>query len=294
MFGEGVSDSGELFGLASGQEAGKVVAPTLAKPQKTVSSRRKLDPAKRAARFNELFEFVSCRIGLKPVARTPEQVRNSAWGHLFDLATTRAQLGRVVEMFSRWRDSRREFNEQTVKNFISEWFGSDTAMGCIQQNTQGRCDELACSDLALDVFANHSKYGFPLASIAVARQLMHSLHLKHPLASSVTLMALYPAYNLPPVSTDLVSSTMLATACLNHESKQSKVLVDVLIPSVKRLLQDAPPIPPSKPIRYSEDREPVWLARTLAKIEEALKQQSQDFQWLHEWRERSGHLVPTL
>lgn len=104
-------------------------------------------------------------------------------------------------------------------------------------------------------------------------------------------MALYPAYNLPPVSADLVSSTLFTTACLNQESKQSKVLVDILIPSVKRLLQNAPPIPLSKSIRHSEDREPVWLARTLAKIEEALKRQGQEYGWLHEWRERSGHLL---
>ena len=144
----------------------------------------------------------------------------------------------------------------------------------------------------MDVFSNHSKYGFPLASVAVARQLMHSLHLKHPLASSVTLMALYPAYNLPPISTDLVSSTMLTTACLSQESKQSKVLIDALLPSIKRLLKSTPPTPPSKPICHSEDREQFWLARTLAKIEEALEKQGRDHQWLHEWRERSGHLAP--
>jgi len=144
----------------------------------------------------------------------------------------------------------------------------------------------------LDVFSNHSKYGFPLASLAAARQLMHSLHLKHPLASSVTLMALYPAYNLPAISTDLVSSTMLATACLSQESKQSKVLTEVLLPSIKRLLKKTPPIPPSKPIRHSGDREQFWLARTLGKIEEALQKQGRDYGWLHEWRERSGHLAP--
>lgn len=105
-------------------------------------------------------------------------------------------------------------------------------------------------------------------------------------------MALYPAYNLPPISTDLVSSTMLATACLAQESKQSKVLTDALLPSIKRLLKTTPPIPPSKPVRYSEDREPFWLARTLAKIEEALREQGRDHRWLHEWRERSGHLAP--
>jgi len=117
LFGEGSSDSGELFGSTPNQRAPKAVTPTL---QNTVSSRRRLDPAERTTRFNELFEFVSSRIGRKPVAKTPEQVRNSAWGHLFDLATTRAQLERVAELFPQWRDSRREFNEQTVKGFISE------------------------------------------------------------------------------------------------------------------------------------------------------------------------------
>ena len=121
---------------------------------------------------------------------------------------------------------------------------------------------------------------------------MHSLHVKHPLASSVTLMALYPAYNLPPISTDLVSSAMLTTACISQESKQSQVLIDALLPSIKRLLKNTPPIPPSKPIRHDEDREQFWLARTLAKIEKALEKQGRDHQWLHEWRERSGHLAP--
>lgn len=121
---------------------------------------------------------------------------------------------------------------------------------------------------------------------------MHSLHLKYPLASSVTLMALYPAYNLPAISTDLVSSTMLVTACLSQESKQSRILADALLPSVQGLLKKTPPIPPSKPVRYGEDREPFWLAGTLTKIEEALQKQGRDYKWLHEWRERSGHLAP--
>ena len=129
MFGEGAPDSGDLFDLATSQEASNVSTPLSANLKNTVTSRRKLNPAKRAGRFDDLFQFVSGRIGLKPTAKTPEQVRNSAWGHLFDLATTRAQLERVTEIFPRWRDSRREFNEQTVKNFISEWFGSDAKGG---------------------------------------------------------------------------------------------------------------------------------------------------------------------
>ena len=125
MFGNGASDSGDLFDSTPSQKATVVAAPTPNKPQDAVSSRRKLKPAKRVARFNELLDFVSYRIGLKPVAKTPEQVRNSAWGHLFDLATTRDQLKQVTELFPRWRDSRREFNEKTAQRFIGEWFGFD-------------------------------------------------------------------------------------------------------------------------------------------------------------------------
>jgi hypothetical protein len=291
MFGDVASDSGDLFGSTPSQKASNVFTSTPNTPQPTVSSRRKLNPTKRVARFDQLLEFVSCRTGLKPVAKSPEQVRSSAWGHLFDLATTREQLERVTELFPQWRDSRREFNEETVKKFISEQFVFDPTTR-IQLYAPGRCDELKCSDLALNVFCDHSRYRFPLSSITAARLLMHSLHLKQPLASSVTLMALYPAYNLPPVSTDLVSCTMLATACLNQENEQSKVLAEALVPSIKRLLQNTPPTPPSKPVRYSEDREPAWLARTLAKIEEVLEKQGRDHKWLREWRERSGHLVP--
>lgn len=120
MFGEETSDAKDLFGPASSKGTSNVATPLSAEPQNTVSSRRRLGPAERAARFNELAAFVSSRIGLKPIAKTPEQVRNSVWGHLFDLSTTRVQLERVTEMFPRWRDSRREFTEQTVKNFISE------------------------------------------------------------------------------------------------------------------------------------------------------------------------------
>ena len=57
-----------------------------------------------------------------------------------------------------------------------------------------------------------------------------------------TLMALYQAQNPPPISADLLSSSVLVKACLNQESKQSEVLVGVLLPSIGCLLppQDHP------------------------------------------------------
>jgi len=51
MFGEGPSDSGDLFGSAAEQNASKVAAPIPVEQQNTVSSRRRLDPLERARRL---------------------------------------------------------------------------------------------------------------------------------------------------------------------------------------------------------------------------------------------------
>lgn len=159
------------------------------------------------------------------------------------------------------------------------------------QRIPGRCEELHCSDLALQVFSNHSKYGLPLNSISAARQLMHSLHVEHPLSSSMTLVALYKIYNLPPVSTDLVSAAMLTSACFKANSKQSNIVANALVPSLKNMILESPPIPlPPKGAERAQNKETAWLARTLFKIEKALEKQNVDYQWLRDWRTQSGHL----
>jgi len=272
------SDGGdELFGSKKvpSSKASRAI-PTNLKKQVAlarVSTRKRLSSEDRILRFDELRTFVADRIGLKPAATTPEQVRNSAWHHLFGLATTREQLESVTELFSKWRDSRRSFGEETVKVFVR------------------RCEELHCSDLALQVFSNHSKYGFPLNSISAARQLMHSLHVEHPLSASMTLVALYKIYNLPPVSTDLVSTAMLASACFKTNSKQSNIVANALVPSLRNMIVESPPIPlPPKGSERAMKKETAWLARTLFKVEKALEKQNAEYQWLRDWRIQSGHL----
>ena len=78
----------------------------------------------------------------------------------------------------------------------------------------GRCEELRCPDLALDVFANRPKYGMDLASPATGRRLLHALHAHHPLSASVTLGALYGLYRLPPLASDPIACALLLSACL--------------------------------------------------------------------------------
>lgn len=120
---------------------------------------------------------------------------------------------------------------------------------------------------------------------------MHSLHVEHTLSASITLVALYKVYNLPPVSTDLVSTAMLASACFKANSKQSDVVANALVPSLKNMISEAPPIPlPPKGADRAKNKEIAWLARTLFKVERALKKQNADYQWLRDWREQSGHL----
>ena len=81
--------------------------------------RAKLTPEKRFERFDQLYNFVSERLGYRPAVKTP-QVRQSAWIHLFGLATTTEQLEKVTELFTRWRDSRRIFDDHHAEVFVRE------------------------------------------------------------------------------------------------------------------------------------------------------------------------------
>jgi hypothetical protein len=116
------SDSSDLFGSVGKKS---IPIPTKAKPlpvAETVSARKSLNPEDRLTKFIELRAFVSDRIGLKPAAKTPEQVRKTAWQHLFGLATSREQLESVTELFSKWRESRRVFDDRTVEKFVREYW----------------------------------------------------------------------------------------------------------------------------------------------------------------------------
>ena len=79
--------------------------------------RHKLDPEARIAKFDQLFNFVSERLGRRPAVKTP-QVRYSAWIHLFGLAKTPEQLQNVAELFPRWKDSRKDFTAHHTEMFI--------------------------------------------------------------------------------------------------------------------------------------------------------------------------------
>lgn len=157
----------------------------------------------------------------------------------------------------------------------------------------GRCEELRCPNLALKVFSDHPKYGVDLTDKKVARQLLHSLHVEHPLQESITLSALHGVYKLPAISQDLVSCAMLTSACFKAGTPESLTVANALVPALQELLQKTKPevwAYPTDPSARNQRKDKAWLTWTLTKIEKALSKQNQPFDWLKQWREQSGHV----
>ena len=93
----------------------------LSSPRASGVTNDKLSPEARLERFNTLYQFLADRVGTHPPARAvkaPEQVRTTAWSHLFGLATTEAQLTKVAELFPLWRDAKRKFSPKIAEAFV--------------------------------------------------------------------------------------------------------------------------------------------------------------------------------
>ncbi|KAI0311218.1 hypothetical protein OF83DRAFT_1177799 [Amylostereum chailletii] len=270
-------DAPDLIPLDSAKE------PSSAPPSQTLTpsparKTRKLDSVTRAKRFDDIHTFVRAHIGRKPVAKDPLQVSNSAWVHLVQLATTRAQLERVAEEFPNWIESGRAFKKSYQVLFVA------------------RCDELKCPDLALAVFGNRPRYRFDLTSPQAARHLLHSLHDNLPLSSSMALAALYSLYKLPSLSSDPIACTLLLAKCLDEsKSEESRQVADVLLTALKTTLQDAAPLPvPENAGERSLLRERIWFRKTFAKVETILRARGDETSWIEEFRTKCGFPAPHL
>lgn len=150
----------------------------------------------------------------------------------------------------------------------------------------GRCEELNCAGLALQVFGNHPKYGFNLSSYTGALQLLHSLHIAHPLEDTITASALFKVYNHPPISSSLPACAMLVYACLKHRTDdRAKAVADALLPALRRLCSDTPPGEAREPagplMRARFDQKPkIWMRGALKRIERILKKEGKGYRWV--------------
>ncbi|TFY74233.1 hypothetical protein EWM64_g9779 [Hericium alpestre] len=172
-----VAEDDELFPTSSDSPHGSSPASSVSA---SAEQSKKLSDSARLERFEELLEFVKTHVGRRVVRPDARQVRNSAWTHLFGLATTEEQLRRVAGLFTTWTESKRQWNDNHVEVFVR------------------RCVELDCAKHALDVFSDRSKYGFENLTERAAQVLLKGLHTKHSLTDVTTLLVLYSLYNLPP------------------------------------------------------------------------------------------------
>ncbi|THG94750.1 hypothetical protein EW026_g6775 [Hermanssonia centrifuga] len=275
------SQDDDLFGSSSALQADKQPETVSTTVQSTTAAtkKNKLSPAERTALFNGTYSFVAERIGPHPVLKKfPEQVRHTALHRMIQLAATKEQMEQIIALLPKWRESRLRISETTVNVFVH------------------RCRELRCTLLALQVFSDHPKYGMDL-NPAAGRQLLHDLHVEHPLSESITLSALYSIYALPSISGDLISCALLTSACYKTATKESLVVARALTQSLQALLDKEDPKAYAYPVNHyerSQNKEKAWLTWTLTKIEKALEKHKQPYDWLRQWRERSGHVQVAL
>lgn len=106
---------------------------------------------------------------------------------------------------------------------------------------------MECPLLALEVFGNFAKYSAHL-TLGAGRSLIHSLSAKYPHQLAVAL-GLFNIYQLPPISEDLVTASMVAAAYTQQRVKTPgmKDIAEKLRDPIAQMLKtkpsnfDAPP-----------------------------------------------------
>ncbi|TFK71592.1 hypothetical protein BDN72DRAFT_837489 [Pluteus cervinus] len=240
--------------------------------------RTKISPERRSKRFEELASFIKPRIGRKPAFALPK-IRHTAWIQLVRFSHTKEELERVAEMFSGWREAgNEELKDEVVELFVR------------------RCEQVQYPDLALKVFGDYAKYQVKL-SLPAARNLLHSVHLIHPMDKVMTASALYGVYGLTPVAQDLVSCSMMIVACWKANTKESNEVARALVPSLKSLLE----APEQSSTSSATSTLPslwvpahaAWMKWTLKKVDKVLSIQNNGKReaWLVDWRVRNRHLA---
>lgn len=257
------------------------------------SERKKLTPEERLERFDNLFKETVKHLGRKPSVKVPMRLSN--WVNLIGLATTEQQLEKISELFPGWKDRGQELKAQTSELFIRKSSHISLFLTLITP-VPGRCEELDCPLLALRVFGDYSKYAVKL-TLPGARQLLHSLHLEHPIENVMAASALFRVYELPPIASDLTSCSLLTIACLRHNTPESVRIADALIAQLPTLLESHDPSTmrvSRHPRERAKDKSKAWIKWTLKKVDKALyAREGERVQWLSQWRIASGHVPKT-
>ena len=134
----------------------------------------------------------------------------------------------------------------------------------------GRCEQLGCQHLALEVFGNYAKYNITLTPNA-GRWLIHSIHVLHPLEDLLIAASLFSIYNLS-LAEDLVSASMVTAACFKHDTAHSRAVANSLVPGIKKMVVERRLTTPVSDVE--KNRQLKWVDWSLKKINRFVKKSS--------------------
>ena len=210
------------------------------------------------------------------------------------MASSREELERLADLFPKWRESKKSFDEHDSELFVRE-----SSFSCPKDISHvylfaGRCAELECPDLALRVFADHPRYGFSAKSYKGVLHLIHALHLSHPLSDTITAAALLKLNHHPETTASLPACAMVTYAALRNigSDPRTKDLAEVLLPALRKLCNSADPDEIGKQrfegVGVGFGQPQKWFLDSLKSIEEHLKGEGKDIMWLGEARKKFG------
>jgi hypothetical protein len=250
----------------------------------------------RTQRFEKAFGLLSNQIDQFQLKGHSPPIRSTAWLHLFDLATYPQQLEHVSSTFSQFVENSRPFRDGHVNAFVRTCFERKQAQNrsIIKFRSDllatGRCVELNCPELALNVFSNRPAYRMDL-TLAAARHLLYALHEKRQLSNIVILATLFPHYDLPALSSDPISCALLVSACLREAnssgSEPAWTVGETFLSPLKQLLSQTSPMPvPVEANRFLESR---WMKDAILSILDSLAVRSHETSWVRAWCYQSGY-----
>ena len=154
----------------------------------------------------------------------------------------------------------------------------------------GRCVELRCLELALNVFSNRPAYRMDL-TLTAARQLLYDFHELRQFSNMVILAALFPRYNLPALSSDPISCALFLSACLREAnisgSEPAWTVAETFLPSFRKLLSQTLPMPvPVEDNRFLENR---WMKDAMLSVLHSLVVRGDEARWVKDWCHQSQY-----
>jgi hypothetical protein len=130
-------------------------------------------------------------------------------------------------------------------------------------------------------------------TLPAARRLLYALHEERKLSDVVTLAALFPLYNLPPLSSDIISFALLLSACCREAhvsgSEHAWTVAATLLPPFKQLLAQTMPLP----IEKNRFQEHCWMKYAMLSMLDSLTARGQDASWVREGCVKNGYKFPS-